>query len=183
MEASNSQLVSIKSVMSAAGHKSQPLALEIDGVVRHIEFRPVSINEVLMIARKHRGILEVLHSALHSDGSTKSYSDKTLYDVIVDAGPEACAAFVSYASGLGDDIQWQKEFMSAPDDFVWPVIAHVIDITLGDRSVEDYFLHLLVHFVKVRAFKGLEQKAAKTSPRKPTPKAANKVAKVIKTAA
>lgn len=172
-------IVSIKSVMSAVGHKSQPLAYEVDGVVQHINFRPVSINEVLMIARKHKGILEFLHSALDDTGKTKSYAEKTLYDVIVDAGPEACAAFASYAAGLGDDVQWQREFVSLPDDFVWPVVAHVVDITLGDRSVEDYFLSVLGYFLKVKAFKNLE---LKKQPRK-APTAANKVAKVVKSAA
>lgn len=107
---------------------------EVDAGGVTLRLRPVTLVECLRLLRRFPALKSGLFGGEADDG--------TLFDVLLDAGPEAIAALVAASSGRLGDAKLEAVIARLPDDVLIPAVLDVVALTMPE-GLEAFFERLI----------------------------------------
>lgn len=100
-----------------------------------IPVRPVTIIEAVRVIKRFPALL----AFFEEDESGKTAN---IGEILVDAGPDAVAAFVACSLGAPGDRDAEERVAAMPDDVLLPLVTAALKRTLGDEGIEGFFTKL-----------------------------------------
>ena len=120
-------------LFAAVPHEFHDHEIEGTGVI--VPIRRVTIMEILGVSKHYHG----LASALNRD--SMSYAGLAL-----EAGADAIATLISIGIGLKgrkeEAERFKQQLLNAPDELMMPLGYAIWNLTVGEGSVDDFFIRL-----------------------------------------
>lgn len=128
---------SIDDLLTAVDHSYQEV--EILGMTTKL--RPVTILECLRLVKRFPKLLDLFEPKLDKDGNLLPEElQPSLISVFMDSGIEAAAAFIACAAGKEGDKAFEQLITQKPDDLTLSLFSSSVKVTLGEGSLEDFFM-------------------------------------------
>lgn len=120
----------VDELLAAVSHDYQ----EVDVAGRKARLRPVTVLELLRLARRFASLAKALEK-----------QDFNVLQLLLDAGPEAVSAFVAVSAGKRgkEAAALEDQLQDAPDEAVLPLVAHALRLTIGEDGLESFFTRIL----------------------------------------
>jgi len=131
------EVKSIDDLLTAVDHSYQEV--EILGMTTRL--RPVTILECLRLIKRFPKLIDLFEPKLDKDGNLLPEElQPSLISVFMDSGIEAAAAFIACAAGKEGDLAFETLITQKPDDLTLALFSSSVKVTLGEGSLEDFFM-------------------------------------------
>ncbi|MEN3142320.1 hypothetical protein ABDF71_09920 [Ochrobactrum sp. WV_118_8] len=131
------EIKSIDDLLTAVDHSYQEV--EILGMTTKL--RPVTILECLRLVKRFPKLIDLFEPKLDKDGNLLPEElQPSLISVFMDSGIEAAAAFIACAAGKEGDLAFETLITQKPDDLTLALFSSSVKVTLGEGSLEDFFM-------------------------------------------
>lgn len=128
---------SIDDLLTAVDHSYQEV--EILGMTTIL--RQVTILECLRLVKRFPKLIDLFEPKLDKDGNLLPEElQPSLISVFMDSGIEAAAAFIACAAGKEGDLAFEHLITQKPDDLTLALFSSSVKVTLGEGSLEDFFM-------------------------------------------
>lgn len=131
------EIKSIDDLLTAVDHSYQEV--EILGMTTKL--RPVTILECLRLVKRFPKLIDLFEPKLDKDGNLLPEElQPSLISVFMDSGIEAAAAFIACTAGKEGDLAFETLITQKPDDLTLALFSSSVKVTLGEGSLEDFFM-------------------------------------------
>lgn len=117
-----------------------------------IAIRPMTTAEIFVACKripKFKRFLQDSSTLLYGNDQSVAevlaarFNGPTLVEVALDAGLDAVACFIACCLNRPHNEVFEQKLLSKPDTFLLPLFSRCKDITLGGRSIDDFFTEKL----------------------------------------
>ena len=130
---------SIEELLSAVDHSFQEV--EILGEVTRL--RPVTILECLRLVKRFPELMDLFEPKLDKEGNELPEAlQPTIITLFMDSGAEAAVAFIACATNNEGNSKIEEGLLTKPDDFILSMFSKSVKVTLGEGSLEDFFMKI-----------------------------------------
>jgi len=128
---------SIDDLLTAVDHSYQ----EVEVLGMTTKLRPVTILECLRLVKRFPKLIDLFEPKLDKDGNLLPEElQPSLLSVFMDSGVEAAAAFIACAAGKEGDVAFEHLITQKPDELTLSLFSASVKVTLGEGSLEDFFM-------------------------------------------
>ncbi len=130
---------SIDDLLTAVDHSYQ----EVEVLGMTTKLRPVTILECLRLVKRFPKLIDLFEPKLDKDGNLLPEElQPSLLSVFMDSGVEAAAAFIACAAGKEGNLAFEQLLTTKPDDLTFALFSASVKVTLGEGSLEDFFMKI-----------------------------------------